>query len=53
MQVDFKFSVGQRITTPFGADGIVSTCAVDEGGKNYYVKTAAGGEWFREEQLSS
>jgi len=54
MQVTFKFSPGQRVTTPFGDLGIVSTAGVDEAGTlSYFVKTATGGNWFNEDQLTA
>lgn len=51
-QVTFKFGLNQRVTTPFGDPGIVTTQGVDDSGINYYVKTSTGGNWFREDQLS-
>lgn len=51
-EVTFKFDLNQRVTTPFGDPGIVTTQAVDNGGVSYYVKTSAGGNWFKEDELS-
>jgi hypothetical protein len=52
--VEFKFSPNQRVTTPFGDAGIVDTCAIDNSGdKTYFVKTSAGGNWFKEDQLTA
>lgn len=51
-QRTFKFALNQRVTTPFGDAGIVTTQAVDNSGVNYYVKTSAGGNWFKEDELS-
>ena len=53
MEAKFKFNLDQRVVTPFGDVGIVSTCAVDDGGNTYFVKTQAGGNWFKESQLSA
>lgn len=53
MQVTFKFSLDQPVMTPFGDQGIVSTCGVDDSGVVYYVKTATGGNWFKESQLTA
>lgn len=51
--VTFKFDVDEPVSTPFGDDGIVSMCAIDDGGKStYFVKTAKDDKWFKEEQLS-
>lgn len=51
MQITFKFAVDQRVITPFGADGIVSSCAHGRSGNSYFVDTAAGGAWVFEDQL--
>ena len=52
MEVTFKFHVHDRIITPFGQEGIVSTCAYTRGGKRYYVDLPeARGDWFDEELL--
>lgn len=50
--VTFKFDLDEVVVTPFGDRGIVSTQAVDDGGILYFVKTAAGGNWFKEGQLT-
>lgn len=52
MNVTFKFSLDQVVTTPFGENGIVSMLGVDEGGNQYFVKTKAASTWFKESQLS-
>lgn len=52
MNVTFKFTLDQNVTTPFGEPGIVSMLGVDGGGNTYFVKTKAGGEWFKESQLA-
>ncbi|MGI4846838.1 MAG: hypothetical protein ACRYGK_01680 [Janthinobacterium lividum] len=52
MNATFKFNLNEKITTPFGEAGIVTMCAVDDGGNTYYAKTAAGGNWFKESELS-
>lgn len=52
MNIIFKFTLDQNVTTPFGEPGIVSTLAVDGGGIMYFVKTKAGGDWFKESQLA-
>jgi hypothetical protein len=51
MNATFKYDLEQKITTPFGEAGIVKMCAVDEVGIQYYVKTAGGGNWFKEAEL--
>lgn len=53
MQITFKFTLDQNVTTRFGEHGIVEMCAVDEVGLRYYVKTAGGGNWFKEAELSA
>lgn len=50
-EITFDFQVGQHVTTPFGTKAIVTTCAVDNAGIQYYVNTAAGGMWFPSGQL--
>lgn len=52
-EAKFKFALNQRVHTPFGDLGIVTTQAVDNSGVNYYVKTSAGGNWFKEDELTS
>lgn len=49
----FKFVIDQKVKTPFGDVGLVSTAAVDDSGVVYFVKTAAGGNWFKESQLEA
>jgi len=51
--VSFAFSLDQKVKTPFGDVGIVSTCGFDDSGEVYYVKTATGGNWFKESQLEA
>ena len=51
MQINFKFEPGQRVNTPFGTLAIVGTCAFDDAGVQYYVKTESGGNWFKESDL--
>jgi hypothetical protein len=53
METKFEFKLQQRVTTPFGDLAIVKTCAVDDGGINYYCTTQAGGNWFREAELTA
>lgn len=53
MQVTFKFNLDQRVVSPFGDQGIVSTCGVDNSGNVYYVKTSSGGNWFKESELTA
>lgn len=53
MNTTFKYVLDQKVTTPFGEAGIVKMCAVDETGIQYYVKTAGGGNWFKESELAS
>jgi hypothetical protein len=51
MTVDFKFSIDQKVNTPFGA-GIISMLAVDDGGVKYYVELESSGKWIKESKLS-
>jgi hypothetical protein len=53
MEVTFKFTLDQQVKTPFGDLGVVSMLAVDDGGNQYYVKTATGGNWFKESQITA
>lgn len=48
--VNFAFGIDQPVKTPFG-DGIISMLCVDDGGKCYYVRTAANSQWFKEAEL--
>lgn len=51
MHVTFKFTLDQNVTTPFGEAGLITVLGYDENGNTYYVKTAGGGNWFKESQL--
>jgi hypothetical protein len=53
MEVKFKYALEQKVTTEFGEIGIVKMVAVDETGQLCYVKTAGGGNWFKEAELSA
>lgn len=51
--VTFKFALDQEVRTPVSVSkGIVSMQAIDSGGRQYFVKTAMGGDWWRESQLT-
>ena len=52
-EVTFQFDLDQHVKTPFGDVGIVGTCGLDDSGEVYYVKTATGGNWFKESQLEA
>jgi len=50
--VEFKFDVNERVITAFGNVGIVDMLAVSESNTiSYYVRTATGGQWFKETEL--
>jgi hypothetical protein len=49
--IEFKYSVDDRVTTPFGDAGIIEMLGFDEGGKKYYVRTKLDGSWFKEADL--
>jgi hypothetical protein len=53
MQVTFKFTNNQEVLTPFGTAGIITMCAVDDGGVKYFVNTAAVGMWLSEDKLTA
>lgn len=51
--IDYKFELDQRVVTPFGDSGIVTSLGFDDGGNTYYVKTrAAESNWFKEKELT-
>ncbi len=52
-QIDFKFDIDQKVKTPFGDEGIITMLGYDDGGKQYYVKTAQNDQWFKENQLTT
>ena len=52
MNVTFKFSLDETVTTAFGENGIISMLGVDDGGNCYFVKTKSAGTWLKESQLS-
>jgi hypothetical protein len=49
--VKFKFSLDERVITPFGSIGVISTLGYDESGQHYYVKTEHKSDWLKESQL--
>lgn len=50
--VEFAFWIRDRVVTPLGADGIVTTAGVDDGEKKmYWVTTATHQGWWPEDQL--
>lgn len=49
--IDFVYDLYDRVVTPFGDKGIVDMLGVNEGGIQYYVKTAKNDNWFREEEI--
>lgn len=51
MELRFLFVLDSRVTTPFGAKGIVKMLGYDEGGKQYYIKTEKNSGWFKETDL--
>lgn len=60
MKVEFKFDVGDEVamvaTKANGdvtsyAQGIVTMCGFDRGGKCYYVQNDKCGAWWHEDQL--
>jgi hypothetical protein len=53
MNVTFKFTLDQKVTTPFGDLGVISMLGVDDGGNQYHVKTATGSNWFKESQITA
>lgn len=53
MDVNFKFNLDDVVLNMFGAEGVVTCLAFDDGGKQYSVKTGDGqSAWWKESQLS-
>ena len=52
-KVEFKFTIDQRVTTPFDDEGIIVMLGFDDGGKCYFVKSAKDSKWFKEKELTS
>jgi hypothetical protein len=54
MTVQFKFKIDQKVKVEkLGITGIVSTCAISDGGIAYYINTANGGDWYNERLLTN
>jgi len=53
MMVEYNFSVNEKVVTIFGFDGIIELAAVGEEGVKYFVKTARGSDWYKENQLAT
>ena len=51
--VVFKFDVDDKVVTPFGDTGIVSSLDFDTAGIQYYVQRDNGCLWFKEDQLTA
>ena len=51
-EIKFEFDVDEKVTTPFGEEGIVDTLAFDGNENTYFVKTKTGGEWLKEKHLT-
>lgn len=49
--VDYKFTLDQRVITPFNEMGIISMLGFDEAGNQYYVKGKSESNWFKEKDL--
>ncbi|MGL1931735.1 MAG: winged helix-turn-helix domain-containing protein [Desulfotalea sp.] len=50
---DYKYELDGKVTTPFGAPGIIEMLGYDDGGRKYYVQSAGNSAWFKEIQLQS
>ncbi len=50
-EISYKFSVDDRVTTPFGDTGIITMLGFDDGGNQYHVKTKLSSKWFKEIDL--
>ncbi len=53
MNVEYKYTIGQHVVTPFDSEGFVSMLGFDEGGAQYHVKTKDKDRWYREAQLKT
>lgn len=51
--INFKFDLNQKIITPLGNLGIVTMCAFDSGGNEYYVITSKTQTWYLESLLTA
>lgn len=51
--VVFQYDVDDKVKTPFGDSGIIQMLGYDDGGVQYYVKTASASNWFKESQLTT
>lgn len=49
--VEFKFELGQLVTTPLGSKGVVSGIYTDIGGSQYHVRTVGSSDYWHESQL--
>jgi hypothetical protein len=51
---EFKFDIDQKVKVgKLGFTGIVSACALERDGNDYYVQTEKGGDWFNESLLEN
>ena len=50
-EVSYKFSVDDRVITPFGDTGIVTMLGFNDGGNQYHVKTKLDSQWYKEKEL--
>jgi hypothetical protein len=53
-QVEFAFSIDQRVKTPFGDIGIVRNLSLDDTScKKVWVQREKSDSWFKEEELTA
>ena len=50
-KIEYKFNIDDKVITTFGGDGIITMLGYDNGGNQYYVKTAIGSDWHKEAEL--
>jgi hypothetical protein len=51
--VTFKFDIDQKVRVEkLGITGIITTCAVDDGGITYHIRNEKDGYWFPERLLT-
>lgn len=50
--VEFAFGIDDVvINSVTGKTGVIAMCAIDDGGKQYYVKREGEAQWWPERQL--
>jgi hypothetical protein len=49
--ISYKFKLDEEVVTFFNDKGVITMLGFDDGGIQYYVKTAKDSQWYKEKHL--